>query len=987
MRPQEENESGKVKRLKRDTRWRFYLPEVLILLLSLTALVAVGPLRAILAPIPVLLFLAAFALFMVPGLVLSLSLVGAGFSGPARVPVAFVLSAGIFGLAALPELVLGKSIAFYLLICGSILVLSLGLAVVRIVRKRIPAEDEERSETDFSTVLLWAPFSLLTGALAWISAMNLPRPTEDAWVYLTYIREYFELGKLNAGGFSRLAVNGWSPVQAELSLISSLDPVTLVLRYLAPTLIVVALLALYALARTLLQNEKAALVIGTLSALFFVADFGSPSFRSVLAPVGEFVERITEDKYVVCYIFLPVALSLAILFLRERSWRNLGLFFFVCLSTAVIHPLGLVFIGAAVAGLGLVHLAIERGNREARLGVGGLWGVLLVLTGPPALYLLATGNPLLSKLDATDPDVAANLIANWQYERRLLEIGEGSYIVHPRYLLDPGMLIVYLLGVPFLIWKIKQAKDGLAARLLLGTLVFVPVLTFVPYVATLISGIIGPWLLHRLTWPLLLAALLTLGWMCWEVLRFAASGLGKFELSRRLAPFLPLIIIVCLLASVIPLALTGIRAADASDKSPQTESTCEDPVFRWMQSALPASSTVLAPRLESSCIAAYSAAASILGIRGGSRSEGGQDQETFYGAPTLGPDDLEILQRRKVNYILVPLNSSLNVQLEHLPGFTRIDNPGDRYRAYAVEESALEPTAPVVVANGSFNEKEWDAAIEAYTEALEGDRDERFLAYLGLGRAHAEEELYTEAIDDLEAALEADPESPAGHELLAKAYNQAGEKPQAREEFEKAVELDPKNVDLRLRYGQFLALVDPRAAVEQHRTVVEAFPKVPEYRAKLGAALLLTGNLEAADKEFERALYLSPLSTKLQSDIGRANLLTRRPEEALRYHERALQLEPNNQLYTLELGRVHALLSVRNGPDEEHFEEAQALLKRVDDLGSRPREEDQREEAQLALADLYLAWDRREDAAAAYEEALELNPNSKEARERLDRLR
>jgi tetratricopeptide (TPR) repeat protein len=148
-------------------------------------------------------------------------------------------------------------------------------------------------------------------------------------------------------------------------------------------------------------------------------------------------------------------------------------------------------------------------------------------------------------------------------------------------------------------------------------------------------------------------------------------------------------------------------------------------------------------------------------------------------------------------------------------------------------------------------------------------------------------------------------------------------------------------MDLRLRYGQFLALVDPRAAIEQHRTVVETFPKVPEYRARLGAALLLTGNLEAADKEFERALYLSPHSAKLQSDIGRANLLVRRPEEALRYHERALQLEPNNQLYTLELGRVHALLSVRNGPDEEHFEEAQALLKRVDDLGSRPQEEDQ----------------------------------------------
>src|SRR3712207_2358696 len=117
VRSQEENGSGKVGRLKRDPRWRLYLPEVLILLLSVTALVAVEPLRDVLAPIPVLLFLAAFTLFMIPGLVLSLSLVGDDFSGPARIPVAFVLSAGIFGFAALPELVLGRSIAFYPLIC------------------------------------------------------------------------------------------------------------------------------------------------------------------------------------------------------------------------------------------------------------------------------------------------------------------------------------------------------------------------------------------------------------------------------------------------------------------------------------------------------------------------------------------------------------------------------------------------------------------------------------------------------------------------------------------------------------------------------------------------------------------------------------------------------------------------------------------------------------------------------------------------------
>jgi hypothetical protein len=120
-------------------------------------------------------------------------------------------------------------------------------------------------------------------------------------------------------------------------------------------------------------------------------------------------------------------------------------------------------------------------------------------------------------------------------------------------LLDPALLAVYLLGVPFLIWR---AKNSLAAQLLLGTLVLVPVLTFVPYVATSISVIIGPWLLHRLMWPLLLAALLTLGWIFWELLRFGGSVLGRFDRAQRVAPFLPLVIVVYLLVNAIPLALT-----------------------------------------------------------------------------------------------------------------------------------------------------------------------------------------------------------------------------------------------------------------------------------------------------------------------------------------------------------------------------------------------------------------------------------------------
>jgi Tfp pilus assembly protein PilF len=304
---------------------------------------------------------------------------------------------------------------------------------------------------------------------------------------------------------------------------------------------------------------------------------------------------------------------------------------------------------------------------------------------------------------------------------------------------------------------------------------------------------------------------------------------------------------------------------------------------------------------------------------------------------------------------------------------------------YVVDQRALEPT-PGVIANGYFNDGEWDAAVAAYTKALEGNPDDRFLAYLGLGSTYMKQEQYAQAAENYEAALELDPESSVTHELLASAYDAVGEEERARTEFERAIELAPENAELRLRYGMFLASVDRRAAVEQHRAVVEMYPKVPEYRVKLGAALVLTGNPEVADEQFERAARLDPLSARLQADIAGANQAIGRPEEALRYYERALNLEPNSQLYALNLGRIHALLSTRNGHNEEHFEEAESLLRSVDELGHPPWEADQREAASIALGDLYLEWNRPEDAAAAYERALELNPASEKAKEKLTGL-
>ena len=123
----------------------------------------------------------------------------------------------------------------------------------------------------------------------------------------------------------------------------------LVLDYLAPTLVFVSLLAFYALARTLIKSEAAALLSGCLYALFFLINIEP----SVFTFGGEFISRITEDKFVAKFLFLPVSLVFAFAFAESRAPRYLVAFAFTCWSVMTTHPVGLAIIGLCVAGFGV----------------------------------------------------------------------------------------------------------------------------------------------------------------------------------------------------------------------------------------------------------------------------------------------------------------------------------------------------------------------------------------------------------------------------------------------------------------------------------------------------------------------------------------------------------------------------------------------------------------------------------------------------------
>lgn len=718
-------------------------PESRILLTVIVSLILIGPLRDALSTVPLLPFLGTVALFMAPGMIVSYLVPDHHFSGAARIPIAFVLSAGMFGLLAVAALVLHWSLQAYLLVCGGVLVTCAVLAIAGLLRGRPASENKLSSPVNPSDKWLWASFLLLGAVLAFVSTLIVLGSTGDIWVYFSHIREFLYTGKLGLYepfygdplGASRVRINGWLLEQAAFSRLSGIDPIALTLKYLAPALVFIALLAFYALAKTLLRNRTAALLAGSLFALFLLV-YLDPSPQT---EGGMFVSRITEDKFVARYIFLPVALSLAALFLRGREIKHLVLFAFTCWAVMVMHPVGLAIIGLSAAGFSLIHVMVNWRERGAWAGATGLGAALLSVALAPVAYALVIGSSLLSvrksAVSATPMDEAVSMGAMVLVSpgTRLLQIGEGLYIMHPS-LLNSVVLSAYLLGVPFLLWHVKRS---LAAQLLLGVLLLVALLLYFPPIATLLVTYAGPGQLWRLAWPIPLAALLTVSWMLWKLMepsRFFPQkdegarsrvdmGSGRREVKRtmdsgshatrygavrRVAPFLPVLFVVVSTAVAAPWIVAKIGAVQSSNgEKALGTSQCSDPTFSWMQDVITAPSMVLAQGGDNNCIAAHVAPADVVattGQMGVARSkekleqtlsreikvpQRAMDAQEFFVSRT--PEKMtQVLRRYKVDYVVTLATSPIDKRLQDFPGLAKLDNPGERYHVYKVSSPGPE---------------------------------------------------------------------------------------------------------------------------------------------------------------------------------------------------------------------------------------------------------------------------------------------------------
>ena len=152
---------------------------------------------------------------------------------------------------------------------------------------------------------------------------------------------------------------------------------------------------------------------------------------------------------------------------------------------------------------------------------------------------------------------------------------------------------------------------------------------------------------------------------------------------------------------------------------------------------------------------------------------------------------------------------------------------------------------------------------------------------------------------------------------------------QAREMFERAIELDPSYAQA---YGGLTATYNadawaqwavsrdnaPAQAVAAGQQAVAADPTDASIRVTFGVALILAGKFERAIAELRRALELNPNNAFAYVHLGQALDVSGQPEEAIETLEKALQLCPPRDTRTdIALG-----LLARAHLDAYHYEDA-----------------------------------------------------------------
>ena len=184
---------------------------------------------------------------------------------------------------------------------------------------------------------------------------------------------------------------------------------------------------------------------------------------------------------------------------------------------------------------------------------------------------------------------------------------------------------------------------------------------------------------------------------------------------------------------------------------------------------------------------------------------------------------------------------------------------------------------------------------------------------------------YAAAILQFQNALRFAPQQTEFHYKLGIAYLAIGDAGAAVEEFQHAVELDPKHLPAQLQIMELMAAsqnIDVvREAQGRAQAVLAAAPDHPQALHALALAEMRLGKPDQAELHLQQALEKSPENLKCSMTLATVRLARKDPAGAEEVLKRAADMAPRSAEAAMALGRYYALAG--------RLAEAEAQLRRA----------------------------------------------------------
>jgi tetratricopeptide (TPR) repeat protein len=230
-----------------------------------------------------------------------------------------------------------------------------------------------------------------------------------------------------------------------------------------------------------------------------------------------------------------------------------------------------------------------------------------------------------------------------------------------------------------------------------------------------------------------------------------------------------------------------------------------------------------------------------------------------------------------------------------------------------------------------LSEGDYQTAIKHFQRAVEQGEGRHIAARVDLAGAYEYAEMAPQAFRQYETALKAQKDAPEPHVGLSQIYKRYARYRDSLEELQKAIELEPNNAFFHFKLAEIFREIGERErAVAAIQGAVSVAPQEPFYHYWHGDLLIEMGCFDKALDALRAAIELSPGDDFLYLRASAAFWGADRKPEALKAIRIASDLDPSKHLY---YGILQMFLE-RSG----QLEEAALENKRVSKMDAYDRE-------------------------------------------------